>query len=89
MAIKGIILIDYYQLYNDQTYNVGFSLCDNGHLVTGLFTDSYFGGDASADTVNSAIKDIAITYLHDVWEVEYTPITDSLTIINPLQTLGL
>ncbi len=89
MAIKGIVTIDSFTLYADQTYDASFSLCDNGHFVAGLMTNSGFNGTETSTTVNTAVRDVATGYIVNTWEGSFNPILDSIKIINPVQILGI
>lgn len=84
MAVKATVVIDYVQLYDDQTFNASFSMCDSGHFVTGLITNSRFGTTALSTDVNAAIRQVAIDYLINTWNVPVNGVVDSIQIVNPV-----
>lgn len=89
MSIKAIVTIDSYTLYDDQTYAVVCSICNDGHSGGTFATVGPFAANTASATVNSAIRDAAVEHIETAWELTFTPIVDSIKILNPINVVGL
>lgn len=89
MAVKALVTIGDYIMYDDHTYNVICTMCDATHHMTGLMAASAFSTTATSGDVNAAIHDAAVTYLTDVWGGSFNPILDTVKILNPASLLAL
>lgn len=89
MAVKGMVTIDSYTMYDNHTFNVVCTLCDGSHHMTGLMAANAFDTTSTSLDINTAIHDAAVTYITDVWGGSFNPLLDTVKIVNPANLLSL
>lgn len=89
MAVKGLVAIDNYIMYEDHTFNVSCTLCDDLHHMTGLMSSVNFTTSSTSLEVNTAIHDAAVSYVTEVWGAQFNPLVDVIKIVNPVDMISL